>query len=59
VDTILEAGCPPGGLVCDPFIGRGTTGIVAVKRKLNYVGFDLSLESCELARKNIESLYLQ
>lgn len=32
---------PPGGLVCDPFNGSGTTGIAAVKHGRNFVGGDL------------------
>lgn len=29
----IKAGCPEGGIVLDPFMGSGTTAIVA--RKLN------------------------
>lgn len=32
---------PPGGLVCDPFNGSGTTGIAAAKHGRNFVGGDL------------------
>lgn len=32
---------PPGGLVCDPFNGSGTTGIAAAKYGRNFVGGDL------------------
>ena len=33
--------CPPGGLVCDPFNGSGTTGIVAATHGRRFVGGDL------------------
>lgn len=32
---------PPGGLVCDPFNGSGTTGIAAVTHGRSFVGGDL------------------
>ncbi len=33
--------CPPGGLVCDPFVGSGTTAISAAKHGRRFVGGDL------------------
>lgn len=33
--------CPPGGLTCDPFVGSGTTAIVAVRHGRNFIGGDL------------------
>lgn len=32
---------PPGGLVCDPFNGSGTTGIAATKHGRSFIGGDL------------------
>jgi DNA modification methylase len=29
VARCIDQGCPPGGLICDPFAGSGTTGRVA------------------------------
>lgn len=34
---------PPGGLVCDPFNGSGTTGIAAAKHGRSFVGGDLGV----------------
>lgn len=31
VERCIKAGCPPGGIVLDPFAGSGTTGEVALK----------------------------
>jgi adenine-specific DNA-methyltransferase len=33
--------CPPGGLVCDPFVGAGTTAVAAVTQGRRFVGGDL------------------
>lgn len=49
----ILAGCPRGGTVLDPFVGRGTTVIVALRNGRNAIGIDLNPEYCEMARKNI------
>lgn len=50
----ILAGCPEDGIVLDPFVGRGTTVIVALRNRRNAIGIDLNPEYCEMARKNIE-----
>lgn len=44
----------PGDIVLDPFVGSGTTAIEAMKEKRHYIGFDISEEYCQMARKRIE-----
>jgi len=46
----LKSSCPPGGIVLDPFCGRGTVGKVAKSLGLHYILFDIKPEYCELAR---------
>lgn len=41
---------PPGGLVCDPFNGSGTTGVAAVKNGRSFVGGDLGARERDGAR---------
>jgi site-specific DNA-methyltransferase (adenine-specific)/site-specific DNA-methyltransferase (cytosine-N4-specific) len=53
VDRCLEAGCPDGGTVLDPFFGAGTTGLVADRLKRSCVGIELNPEYAEIARKRI------
>lgn len=38
----IAAGCPPGGVVLDPFSGAGTTGLAAVQLGRRYVGVDIA-----------------
>ncbi len=38
------------GLVIDPFVGSGTTGLVAVEEGHRFLGFDLSKDYCTIAR---------
>jgi len=51
-DCIL-AGCPENGIVLDPFMGAGTTGLVAKKLNRNYVGFELNPEYIKIAESRI------
>lgn len=45
---------PPGGLVLDPFLGSGTTGVAAVSEGHAFMGCDLSPEFVAVARQRIE-----
>ena len=53
VSNCIFAGCPEGGVVLDPFMGSGTTGIVANKLGRHYVGIELNPEYVEMARRRI------
>lgn len=53
VETCLLAGCPEGGIVLDPFMGSGTTGLVAQNMNRHYVGIELNPEYTELAKARI------
>lgn len=44
IRPLIEALCPPGGLVVDPFVGSGTTLRVAVSLGMRAYGFDLTEE---------------
>lgn len=50
----IQCFCPPEGLVLDPFMGSGTTAIAAIKLGRKFIGFEISKEYCELAKKRIE-----
>lgn len=49
----IDAGCPPGGTVFDPFAGAGTTGLVACDRGRDFIGIELNPEYCDMARSRI------
>ena len=53
VETCLLAGCPEGGIVLDPFMGSGTTGMVAKQLGRHYVGIELNPEYTKLAEARI------
>jgi len=58
VRRCLAAGCKPGGVVLDPFIGSGTTAKVARSMGLRAVGIDLNPEYLEIAAKRLNQLSL-
>ena len=53
VSTCILAGCPEGGIVLDPFMGSGTTGLVANKLGRHYVGIELNPQYVEMAKRRI------
>ena len=52
---MVKSGCPHHGIILDPFMGAGTTGVVAKKLGRNYVGIDISESYVELAQKRINN----
>ncbi len=53
VAKLILASCPPGGVVFDPFLGSGTTSVVAKKLRRNFCGVELSEEYALLAVKRL------
>ena len=45
----IEAGCPPDGVVLDPFMGAGTTALVARELGRSYVGIELNADYVKMA----------
>ncbi|MEV0269788.1 site-specific DNA-methyltransferase [Hamadaea sp. NPDC050747] len=37
----IAAGCPPAGVVCDPYSGTSTTGLAALRLGRTYIGIDI------------------
>jgi len=53
ISDCIKAGCPEDGVVLDPFIGAGTTGLVAKKLERNYIGIELNPEYIKIAERRI------
>ncbi len=51
--TCILAGSRPGGRIIDPFMGSGTSGIVAVKNNRTFTGVDINPDYCTLAQDRI------
>jgi DNA modification methylase len=56
ITPMIKAGCPKDGIVLDPFIGAGTTGLVAYNLHRNYIGIELNPEYVKMAEKRIKKV---
>ena len=56
VEPCILAGCPPGGLVLDPFGGSGTTAGVAISHGRNAILCELNEEYIQLIDDRISSI---
>ncbi|MBR9704637.1 site-specific DNA-methyltransferase [Candidatus Pacearchaeota archaeon] len=49
----IKSGCPKNGIVLDPFMGSGTTAIVAKKLRRKFIGFDLNKNYIKIANRRL------
>jgi site-specific DNA-methyltransferase (adenine-specific) len=54
IETPIKAGCPEGGVVLDPFMGSGTTAVVAKQLQRNFIGIEINPEYVKIAEKRIQ-----
>lgn len=52
-ERCIRAGCPPGGVVYDPFMGSGTTALVARRLNRRFIGSELNPEYVALANQRL------
>ena len=55
-ETPIKAGCPENGIVLDPFMGSGTTLVVAKKLGRRGIGIELKEDYCNMAIKRIKEV---
>jgi DNA methylase len=48
--------CRPGGVVCDPFSGSGTTAAMAKQHGRSFIGCDLRASQVELGRRRLATV---
>ncbi len=53
VELPIRATCPRGGTVLDPFVGSGTTAVVALRLRKKAIGIDASADCLEFTKKRI------
>jgi len=59
IKPMIKAGCPDDGIILDPFIGSGTTGVMAKKLGRNFIGIEISEDYCKIANKRLANTYRQ
>lgn len=45
-----------GDTILDPFAGSGSTGLVALEKKRNFIGIEISKQYCDISIKRIEDI---
>lgn len=53
LDVPIQAGCPVGGIVLDPFLGSGTTALVAERLGRQWIGIELNPDYVRLAEERL------
>lgn len=56
IKQLIELAVPPleENIVIDPFMGSGTTGVVATELGINFIGIEINPEYVEIGNKRIE-----
>lgn len=58
ITPMVLAGCPKEGIILDPFMGSGTTAVVARSLKRNYIGIELNENYCKIAEQRLRQSLL-
>jgi DNA modification methylase len=53
VERVMKASSNPGDVVLDPFMGSGTTAVVAVRLGRRFIGFEINEEYVRLSAKRL------
>ena len=53
IEPCILAGSKPGDIVLDPFAGSGTTGVVALRHKREFIGIELNPDYITLINKRL------
>lgn len=56
---VRVAGCVPGDVLLDPYMGSGTSAIVAVEEGLRYVGYEISQRYIDMAQMRLPEAYMK
>lgn len=56
IERIILAGTNENDVVLDPFMGSGTTAVVAKKLNRQYLGYETMPEYCEIAENRLEKV---
>ena len=59
LQELIEAVCPPGGIVLDPFLGSGSTAVATKKIERFFIGIELDPTYYEVARKRMGDIAIR
>ncbi len=52
----IQCFCPHNGIVLDPFVGSGSTVVMAKQLGRKYIGIDISQEYCNLSKERLKTV---
>jgi len=55
MEYLIKLICPPNGIVLDPFMGSGTTGVAAINLGFEVLGIEREAEYITIAEKRMEN----
>lgn len=55
IDRVIKASSNPNDVVFDPFLGSGTSAIVALDNNRKFIGIEIDERYCEMAVKRIQA----
>jgi DNA modification methylase len=56
IEPMVLAGSRAGDTILDPFNGAGTTGLVALRHRRNYIGIELNPEYLDITRRRLREI---
>jgi len=59
IEPCILAGSREGDTVLDPFNGSGTTGLVSLRHRRNYIGIELNPEYIKIAEKRLSEVQVK
>lgn len=59
IEPCILAGSREGDTVLDPFNGAGTTGLVSLRHRRNYIGIELNPEYIKIAEKRLSDVQVK
>lgn len=59
MEYLIKLITPPGGIVLDPFMGSGTTGVAAINLGYEFIGIEMSKEYIDIAHKRITLKFIE
>lgn len=59
MERLIEMLAPEAGIICDPFMGSGTTGVACAKLGYQFIGIEKDAAHFDIACRRIEEAYKQ
>jgi len=56
MEYLIKMVTPKNGIVLDPFMGSGSTGVACKKNDFSFIGIDMTADYVEIAKARIDNL---